>query len=156
MKLNQTLTHILCILVLLFIYRSLRNKRKLLSASNVASSTQIVINQRGCLHIWLTALKVLTSLITCSIFTLLFASARLNFRARLLSLWLSKCICPARIGVNKEPWSGYALSANSDAFGGMSKNWVLVRWAPLVCRTWHRACCPRNRPEQIECFRHYL
>ena len=107
MKLNQTVTHNLCISVLLSIYQSLWNKRKCLLVSNVANLTQIGINQRGCLPIWLTALKVLTSLMTCSILTLLFANAQWNFCACLLSLLLCKCICAARIGVNKEPWSGY-------------------------------------------------
>lgn len=44
------------------IHLSLRNKRNRLSASNVASSTQIGTSQRGCLQIWPTALNVLTSL----------------------------------------------------------------------------------------------
>ena len=39
----------------------------------------------------------------------------------LYTVWSRKCICPAQIGVNKDLWSGYALSANSDPFGGMSK-----------------------------------
>ena len=102
-------------------HRSLLNNRNRLSANIVASSTQTGISRRGCLQICPIALKVLTSLKTCSIFTLLFSNARLNFRARLLSLWLSKCICPARTAVNKEPPSGYPLSARNFAFGGVSR-----------------------------------
>ena len=56
-----------------------------------------------------------------SSFILLFANARLNFRARLLSLWLSISICNARTAVNKEPPSGYPLSARNFAFDGVSR-----------------------------------